>query len=249
MLLMALRRSMALPPLSLLLTGALLLMMVPRGARADKEAPIYEKWEEISMLRSTGQFARAVELIDAIAMDPANPEGVLRRAHNHLVFTYFLMQDAARAEAAARAALEQFPDLNADPIEFPPRVDATYDLLRKEMFGSLAIHEPAEACVFLDGRAVGNTPLVLEFVPTGEHDLVAAKPGHSDYCSRIRIDGGGEHSFELFLDRARDTRWWIWRAGAAALAGALLLVGLRGAEDAQQSAETALPEPPDPPSP
>jgi len=228
---------------------ASLLLLLCWGPRAECDADpqtIYQMWEEVSSLRAGGEFDRAVAVLSAITANPASSEGVLRRAHNHIVFTRYLMNDEEGARRAAREALERFPDLSADPIEFPPRVAATYDDLRREMFGSLAVSEPTEATISVDGRPAGRTPLLLPWIPAGEHDLVLSKPGHESYATRVRIDPGGKHTFEFSLERRRDTRWWLWRAGAAAVAGTLLVFTLGGDDDAAPG-EASLPGPPPPP--
>jgi hypothetical protein len=217
------------------------------GWADDEDESIYLLWQIVSAQRARGEFDRAIEVLVDIIRDTGSSTGVLRRAYNHLVFTHQLKSDPEGAQRYAREGLERFPDLTADPVEFPPRVNATYEALRGAMFGSLAITKPVGGEVSLDGEARGLVPLVLEYVRAGEHELVVRKPRHNDHAERIAIEPGVRHSFELSLERQRDTRWWLYRIGPAALvvAGAILL--LRD-DPPPPDVVNPLPAPPDPPA-
>ena len=231
--------------------GLVLCLLISLTAVAQDESrseAIYRQWEEVSSLRARGQFEQAIELLGAIITEAGNSPGVLRRAYNHAVFTSFLNKDDDLAARYARQALERFPDLTADPAEFPPRVNELYAALRGEMFGSLVITKPEGGRVQLDGEERGQIPLELELVPIGEHDLVVAKGGHDEYAERILIEPAVRHSVELSLARQRDTRWWLYRIGPTALAGVALVLALGGDEQAADvQVDTPLSEPPDPP--
>ena len=76
-----------------------------------QDESIYQKWEEVSSLRATGQFEQAIEVLKGIIQEYSNSDDVLRLAYNNLVYTYYVANDPASEEAAAREALEEFPSL------------------------------------------------------------------------------------------------------------------------------------------
>jgi hypothetical protein len=60
---------------------------------------------------------------------------------------------------------------------------------------------PAGATVFLDGRLVGTTPLVVPDVPVGEHALHLDRGGYERWSSAIRIVTSEENRVTASLDR------------------------------------------------
>ncbi|MBN1164845.1 MAG: PEGA domain-containing protein [Candidatus Krumholzibacteriota bacterium] len=208
---------------------------------------LYKKWEEIISLRARGEFDRAIEMLNGIITKFSGREEVLRLAYNHLVYSYFLKNDQSGARDKARLALEEFPDLEADVINFPSRMNQIYDGLRREMFGSLSITKPEGCSVFLDDRYIGDTSLHLPLVKEGRYTLKLTKNGYNEYRENIIVLPDGKHNLEISLERQRNKRWWLYRAGPAALA---LLAGLLllGGEDARPVEPLPLPEPPDPPT-
>lgn len=223
----------------------------PLTARAQEKTDeaIYSKWEEISSLRFNGEFDAAIAILNDIIAEYSNSEEILRRAYNNLVFTLIAKKDESAAEEQARRALERFPDLTADELTFTPRVNAMYDGLRKEMFGSLAIRKPEESRIFVDEEFKGNAPIVLQYVPVGQHALILTKSGYRDYAETIQVQPGENLNLSLSMSRDRDKKWWILRAGAVVAAGVLLAVGLSGGGDeGGGSTPTALAGPPPPPT-
>lgn len=214
----------------------------------EVEETIYQKWEEIASLRARGEFTEAIEILNGIITEYANSEEVLRHAYNHLVFTYLKMGDEENAVTKAREALEQFPNISADTIEFPEYVQNTYDQLRLEMFGSVTIRKPEESRVFLNEDFAGETPLQLELVRAGQYTLLVTRSGFHDYSEVIRVDPGGKHNFEISMDRQRDKKWWLYRIGPIALAGALIGYLALSAGGEEIPAPEPLPEPPPPPT-
>lgn len=209
---------------------------------------IYSKWEEISSLRFNGEFDKAIGLLKNIIEEYSDSDDVLRQAYNNLVFTYITKRDESGAESSARQALERFPDLSADELTFTPRVNAIYDNLRQQMFGSLTIRKPEDSRVFLDEEFKGEVPLVLSYVPVGQHNLVLTKSGYKDYTETVQVEPAEAVNLSLSLSRDRDKKWWLWRAGAVVVAGVLVAVGLSGGGDDAPPEPTALSEPPEPPT-
>jgi hypothetical protein len=59
---------------------------------------------------------------------------------------------------------------------------------------SLAVESrPPGASVYLDGRRVGTTPLVLDAAPTGSHALRLELDGYRRWTSSVRVSAG-EHN-------------------------------------------------------
>lgn len=223
-------------------------VMPAAGYGQQAEETIYQKWEEIASLRAKGEFAQAIEILNAMITDYANSKEILKRAYNNLVFTYFKMGDEENAVAKSREALEQFPDISADIIEFPPIVQNTYDQLRSEMYGFVTIRKPEEGRAFLNEDFVGETPLQLNLVRVGQYTLTVTKSGFHDYSEIIQVDPSGKHNFEISMDRQRDKKWWLYRIGPVALAGALITYFAVSAGGDETPAPEPLPEPPAPPT-
>ncbi len=58
--------------------------------------------------------------------------------------------------------------------------------------GALSVRsEPSGAMVTLDGRLVGETPLVLRDLTAGPYWLVVARPGYAPHTERVTIPSGG----------------------------------------------------------
>lgn len=235
-------------PALLLAFGSAFTVALPGLALAQTEATpdIYQQWETISSLRTQGEFQQAIDLLHQIIAEHAEEEDILRRAYNDLVFTYFLNNDASGAREQARSALTRIPDLAADPVEFPPRVNETYDDLRQQMFGSVAVTKPEEAQVLLDGELQGESPLFLDLVPVGVHDLRLVKEGHEEYDEQITVDPNGRHVFEVSMKRNRSTGWWLVR-GAVVVGAGVAVAALASGSSSDEGAPTALPGPPPPP--
>ena len=230
-----------------LLSSFVLTICCPQPSMATPEdQTIYEKFEEVSSLRSQGQYEQAIEILQGIIIEYSGSEEILRRAYSDLVFTLLSKEDIDTAAEIAKGALYRFPDLKADPVYFPPRVDEVYDDLRSRIFGSLNVATRPESCsVFLGDEFVGFSPLSVQYVRVGEYALKATKPGHNDEITLIHIEPGQPTSVPLSLQRDRGRTWWLLRVGPAVLVtGVLLALQLRGEKTSEPS---QLPGPPPPP--
>ncbi len=232
--------------ISTVISSSFVCSSLARGA--DQGEIIYQKWEEIISLRSRGEYTRAIEILNKIIEEYSDSEDILKRAYNHLVFTFLQKKDDVSAMAKARDALDHFPDLAADIVEFPPTLNDTYDQLRREMFGSLWITRPEGCRVFLNEEFKGEVPLHLDLVKVGEHDLMATKSGYHDYTEPIRIDPNGKHMLDISMDRKRNFTWWLYRVGPPVLTGVILAIVLGGEGGGGAVPEPQpLPAPPPPP--
>jgi hypothetical protein len=220
------------------------LSQTDEDGQATPDESVYLKWEQISSLRSQGQFTAAIAVLHEILDDPQASDEVLQRAYNDLVFTYYLERDVEGAREQARVALERFPSLTADPVAFPPRVNETYDQLRREMFGSVTVTKPDEAQVFLDEDLRGETPLLMDLLPVGSHSLKLVKSGYHDYTESIVVDPNGRHVYEISMDRDRGAGWWLARGAVVVGAGVLIAVLANGGGDEEQAALGSPPPPP-----
>jgi hypothetical protein len=205
-------------------------------------------FEQIVALRLDGDYDRAVEMLNTVIAKYQQSDEILRRAYNHLVTVYVQNDDEDGARRAARSALESFPDLKADELEFPGRVNEVYVQMRKVMFGAFVIKQPKECRVYMDSTYVGETPLVLNLVRVNEYDLTVTKSGFKDYASRIEIQP--ERTLDLSghsLERNR--AWWWWPAwiGGAAVAAVAVAIGVSG-DDEGSTEPPPLSGPPPPPS-
>lgn len=221
------------------------------GQETDSQstALVQNKFEQIVALRLDGQYDQAIAMLNELISRYEKSDEILRRAYHQLVTVYVQNDDEVGARAAARAALERFPDLEADELDFPGRVNDVYDRMRREMFGSFVISQPKECRVYLDSVYVGDTPLRIELVRVGEYELTVTKSGFKDYMSRIEIQPELTRDLSgLSLDR--DRAWWWWPAwvGGAAVSAVALVIGLGGGGDETPPQDEPLPPPPDPPA-
>ncbi|MFH1754108.1 MAG: PEGA domain-containing protein, partial [Candidatus Latescibacterota bacterium] len=197
----------------------------------DEKSEFFQKFQEVAALRADREYGTAIEKLSEIVKNPLASDQVLKSAYHHLVWTYEAKGDSTGARASAREALERYPDLAADEISFPIYVNDYYDVLRREMFGSLRILQPMGCRLFLNDQYVGDTPLRLDLVQAGEYDLTLTKSGYRDYTEQIRI--GPEERLEktLSLQRTHDWKWWTYRVGAGVAAASLVAVVISGGDE------------------
>ncbi len=216
---------------------------------SSSTAVVQSTFEQIVSLRLDGEYSRAIARLYELIAKYEKSDDILRRAYNHLVTVHVQNNDEAGAEKVARSGLERFPDLKADELEFPGRVNDVYDQLRKQMFGSFVISQPKECRVYMDSTYVGDTPLNLALVRVGEYDLTVTKSGYKDYVARIEIQP--ELTRDLSgLSLERDRAWWWWPAwiGGAVVSVVAVAVGVSGGDDGTPAEPEPLPAPPTPPS-
>jgi hypothetical protein len=218
-------------------------------SEADIEkGDFFEMFQEVATLRADREFDPAIERLADIVKDLVASDEVLKSAYHHLVWTYEAKGDSTGARASAHEALERYPDLAADEISFPPFVNDYYDMMRREMFGSLRIIEPKGCRLFLDEKYIGDTPVRLDLVRAGEYDLTITKSGYQDYSEQIRITPEERLEKTLSLQRKHDWKWWTYRVGAGVAVASLLAVVIVGGDDEEVPPLEPLPYPPDPPT-
>jgi hypothetical protein len=213
-----------------------------------EKGEFFEKFQEVATLRADREYEPAIERLAEIVEDLMASEEVLKSAYHHLVWTFEAKGDSTGARASARDALEKFPDLAADEISFPSYVNDYYDMMRREMFGSLRIIEPKGCRLFLDEKYIGDTPLRLDLLQAGEYDLTITKSGYQDYSEHIRINPEEKLDKTLSLQRKHNWKWWTYRVGAGVAVASLLAIVISGGDDEKTPPLDPLPYPPDPPT-
>ena len=239
-------------PLHLLLAVSFVCAQLPAfslGQPAAVESPenIEQRWNRIYTLRSSGEYDRAIESLHQIILEFSDSEEVLRQAYKDLIFTFKSKGDVDGSIEIARQGLTKFPDLKPDRFLFTSFTVNVCDSLRAEMFGSLRIKKPDGCQVFLDGDHVGEAPLIMEYVPIGEHDLRAIQSGRREYREPVVILPNQRVELELSLDQAKGTRWWLTRIGAGLAVGTLVAVSMAGSDEIAEEPIDPLVDPPMPP--
>jgi len=216
-----------------------------------KKEQIASKMERVNLLRASGEFDKAISLLNDIIKEYSSSEKVLRYAYNHLVFTYNSMERKQIAISTAKEALELYPDLKVETPDIPPSIDKIYNNLRKEMFGSLKISSPEDCHVFLIQDSVkvfeGATPLFIPYVRAGKYTLQVTKSGYHDHWQKIDISADENYNRDdIPLSRDRGRKWWLMRVLPAAIAGSLTAI-LLWPEDDETNVPGPLASPPKPP--
>jgi hypothetical protein len=213
----------------------------------DQADPIYRQWEEAISQRRNGQYDEAISTLQGIVQQYPDDEAILRRAYNQLVFTYRMDRSNQGEYEVAREALTRFPDLAVDTIEFPAAINDIYDSLRREMFGEVTVRAPEESTILLGDDYVGESPLIIPYVPAGEYDLRVTKEGYEEHRETVRVNPGGQNNFDISLNRHRSTGWWVTRIGGAVVASAAIAFALSSGSSESTPPEEPLPGPPEPP--
>jgi hypothetical protein len=215
----------------------------------ERGTDVATRFQEIIVLKAQGEYDRAIEELNRVISEFAKSDQYVKLAYSHLVATYQEKGDVDGANRVAREALERYPDIVAQDIMIPSYVNTYYENLRREMYGRLTILK-AEGCrVFLSGKHVGDTPLQLGLVRSGEYDLVMSKSGYQDYTERINIQSNQTLEKTVSLARVRGKWWWISRVGVGLVVVGATAIGVAASQD-EPSASTEpepLSPPPDPP--
>jgi hypothetical protein len=84
-----------------------------------------------------------------------------------------------------------------------PHGDETPDAVPspESAYGRISIFGlPYLAKVYLDDRYVGETPLTLDYVATGPHNLLVKKEQHKDLLKRVVVEPGETLHLEVYLE-------------------------------------------------
>lgn len=228
----------------LLAVGAEPVLAAAAADGAGTPSPsLASEFADIAELRSQGRYQDAIALCDDLIARHTDSDAVLRLAYDHLVFTLLVAKEQEEMEAKSREALRRFPDLRAPEADFPPALNAAYDRLRGEMFGSLQITtEPDSSSVFLGREFEGFTPLNIRYLPAGTYPLTIAKTGYRDHADTLIVVPSQRLTKDIDMVRLRSTWWWGKRILVGALGVSAVLL-LTSSDD-----RNSLPGPPAPPS-
>ena len=73
------------------------------------------------------------------------------------------------------------------------------------IYGSLDINSiPVDAEIWIDGKRVGESPLFIQDLLVGRHNIRLTKAGHSDYVSTITIEEGQTTQVNAQLENGRE---------------------------------------------
>jgi len=219
----------------------LLLLAIIVSAACAAEADDVDK-------EARAQFERGVELYDEGKFDQAAI--AFARAYE-LKPSYKLLYNIAQTEnqlghyTAALEAYSKYLEEGATKIEKKrlPQVESEIERL-KTLVGTVSIAGDEDgAQVFIDSRAVGNTPLPAPvMVDVGEHEILVKHDGAEVHREVVKVAGGDEVTVRWMMPRPADRpqegvagapasdgkrdRLWTWIslgvAGAAGIAGGAL---------------------------
>jgi hypothetical protein len=208
---------------------------------------IFEKWDEISLLRASGEYSEAIVLLEDILAEYSGEDTIRMRAWNLLVHTKFKAGDEEGSMRTAREALEQYPDLTVNTSILPAWMNETYDELRSAMFGSLKVTGPEGADLYLEGDTLGTAPVSITYLRTGMYSLYAVKSGYHEIADTIRIDPSETLTMSLSMDKKRGRQWWLTRVGAVVLFGTATAMIVSAQTGGGEPEQEPLAGPPDPP--
>ena len=91
-------------------------------------------------------------------------------------------------------------------------------------YGNITIRSaPAGANVYLDGQKAGMTPIMLQGVAAGTHNLLLTMQGYSDVSQTVEVAAGSEK--EILIDLGKKAPGFALPVSLAALAAIVLLAG------------------------
>jgi hypothetical protein len=174
------RRSPPTPPIASPIVGSLLVRSTPLGARVLVDGREYGRTP-----LTVGNLSRGTHRVRVIrdGYEPDERQVTVtsaQRAHSMTVRLSPRRGAPQRAAAVSSAATRP-----AAPSAAPLTVES----------------RPAGAMVFLDGRLVGTTPLVIPDVAAGDHALHLDRDGYRRWSSAIRIVTSERNRVAASLDR------------------------------------------------
>ena len=110
------------------------------------------------------------------------------------------VEQSARSDRSAPAERERVE--RTEPAERPERSERDRsESERSERSELHVVSRPAGAQVFVDGRLVGTTPLVLPAVTPGAHAVRIALPGHQRWVTTVDLAAGSRARVAASLER------------------------------------------------
>ncbi len=76
------------------------------------------------------------------------------------------------------------------------------------IFGSLNVEcKPNSATIFLDGKEIGETPISINEVLVGQHEIKLTKKGYADYTETVTITQGERKQVQATLSNGREIQF------------------------------------------
>jgi PEGA domain len=204
--------------------------MAPGDPAAAALAGARERLDSARQAYTEFEYDRALAELDAIDRllldrEPAPPLVALL-VERHLLAG--LVHEGRRRPADARRSFRMVHHLDPerrslDPGEYRPQTVALYEkaVTSDDRASVRVVTQPAGARIWLDGRALGETPLDLERMSAGAHWVVAVAPGHRPRGATVDLDPDARASTPLSLalekrpaaERAAEQRRALMAAG------------------------------------
>lgn len=172
------------------------------SAESNEEETVNTVFQSAISHRSQGEYDKAVEIIKIIILNNPGNDRVLKRAYKELVFTYLSMGDTKLMDMSAREALMRWPDITCDSLYIPPNVGEIFNELRTKLFGTLLVTTDPDSChVKLDGKYIGESPLDIEYIKSGEHELRLLKEEYHEFSRVILIEPGMKTNADYSMEK------------------------------------------------
>ncbi|MBI5548232.1 MAG: tetratricopeptide repeat protein [Deltaproteobacteria bacterium] len=121
-----------------------------------------------------GEFDKALQLLDRAVAGSKN-RSQLANIHLLRARCFNANGDLAKAEGALEEALVQDPESELDASRVPPVLVGLLTGLRQRLKADLRVTSDRAATIWLDGKALGETPLEVK-VAIGRHRVQARAP-------------------------------------------------------------------------
>ena len=160
------------------------------------------------------ELVRAIVLLEraALALGRARDEAGARavEALDLLARAHAASRDERRAMRAYERLLNYDPDHRLESGSASPSVARAFEAARearsKSHHGALTVVSSRRGAVFVDGRYAGSTPLHLEEIVAGPHDIAMEADGFGPDLQTVDIRRGRETEVRIELRRARKAR-------------------------------------------
>ncbi len=209
---------------------------IPLAKRAREKLARGQKFmASLKPGKAIKQLSGALRILRAIFPGLKNLSS-LERAHLMLGMTYQALGKGRQAEHEYRMVLLLNPSRKLDETTVNPVVVEKFEKVRQRlvtsMKGSISlISKPQGARVYMDGRAVGFTPVTIPGVYPGEHYFSIVAGGYKTWFGVLRLKPGGLEKREVFLQEGQRIGW-VHLLNRMARAG----IGKMRVKDAQELA-------------
>jgi len=199
--------------------------MVERMARArERLAEGRQAYLDLDLDRAMDQLAGAVEDFDAGAGALEDP-GDLGEALLYLSASQAVSGRARDARRTFQRLHVQMPHIQPDPNLFNPDIVRMYEQAaprdRNNPAASITIEsEPAGAIAYVDYVARGRTPLRVDGLMAGVHNVRVSRPGAGPFVQQLSLSRGGTEQVNAFLEDQEAT------AGLADSVGSLITASM-----------------------